>query len=33
MKISNEYNERYMNELKEYWPGDENDDRSGRFSS
>lgn len=33
MKISNEYNERYITELKAYWPGDENDESSGRFSS
>lgn len=33
MKISNEYYERYFNELKSYWPGDENDEYSGRFSS
>jgi hypothetical protein len=33
MKISNEYYERYFNELKPYWATDESDDGCNRFSS
>ncbi len=33
MKISNEYYERYFNELKSHWTTDEGDDGSNKFSS
>lgn len=33
MKISNEYYERYFNELKSHWNTDESDDGNNRFSS